>query len=146
MRYKQSFCYLNILASALSLFCAPATLQRSPRQHLLPDGSLWQQFLPYGSPLRCRQHLRHGAASLQTLRRSGPPASNISAMVPHTIRHSGPASNKPHSVEKSTPVWLAIWRIWAGFANSQLRRATFRSTYLYMCLSTLLPHRAAAQT
>ena len=54
---------------------------------------------------------RHGAASLQTL------------------RHGGPASNKPHSAEKSPPVWLAIWRIWAGFANSQLRRATFRSTY-----------------
>ena len=50
-----------------------------------------------------------------------------------------PASNKPHSAEKSTPVWLAIWRIWAGFANSQLWRATFRSTYLYMCPSALLP-------
>ena len=23
------------------------------------------------------------------------------------------ASNKPHPAEKSTPVWLAIWRIWA---------------------------------
>ena len=100
---------------ALSLFCAPATLQRSPRQHLLPDGSIWQQFLPYGSPLRCRQHLRHGAASLQTL------------------RHSAPASNKPHSAEKSTPVWLAIWRIWTGLANSQLRRETFSSTYLHIC-------------
>ena len=31
-----------------------------------------------------------------------------------------PASNKPHSAEKSTPLRLAIWRIWAGFANSQL--------------------------
>ena len=92
MRYKQSFCYLNILASALSLFCAPATLQRSPRQHL-----------------------RHGAASLQTL------------------RLSAPASNKPHSAENNTPVWLAIWRIWTGFANSQLRRAAFRITYLHIC-------------
>ena len=91
------------------------------------------------------QMLHHVAASLQTLRHGGT-ASNISAMVPHTIRHGGPASNKPHPAEKSTPVWLAIWRIWAGFANSQLRRAAFRSTYLYMCLSTLLPHRAAAQT
>ena len=33
---------------------------------------------------------------------------------------SAPASNKPHPAEKSTPVWLAIWRTWAGFANSQL--------------------------
>ena len=31
-----------------------------------------------------------------------------------------PAGNKPHLAEKSTPVWLAIWHIWAGFANSQL--------------------------
>ena len=34
--------------------------------------------------------------------------------------YGAPASNKPHPAEKSTPVWLAIWRIWAGFANSQL--------------------------
>ena len=36
------------------------------------------------------------------------------------LRHSAPASNKPQPAEKSTPVWLAIWRTWAGFANSQL--------------------------
>ena len=46
---------------------------------------------------------------------------------------SAPASNKPHPAEKSTPVWLAIWRIWAGFANSQLRRAAFRCTDSYIC-------------
>ena len=40
-----------------------------------------------------------------------------------------PASNKPHLAEKSTPVWLAILHIWAGFANSQLRCAAFHSTY-----------------
>ena len=56
-----------------------------------------------------------------------------------TLRCSAPASNKPHSAEKRTPVWLAIWRTWAGFANSQLRHATFLSLYLYMCLSALLP-------
>ena len=41
--------------------------------------------------------------------------------------HGVPASNKPHPSEKSTPVWLAIWRTWVGFANSQLRRATIRA-------------------
>ena len=51
----------------------------------------------------------------------GAPASNISADT------APPASNKPHSAERSTPVWLAIWRTWAGFANSQLRRATIRA-------------------
>ena len=62
------------------------------------------------------------------------------------LRHNVPASSKPHLAEKSTAVWLAIWRIWAGFANSQLWRATFRSTYLYMCPSPLLPSWTAAQT
>ena len=55
------------------------------------------------------------------------------------LRRSAPASNKPHSAEKSTPVWLAIWCTWAGFANSQLRCATFKSTYSYKCTSSLLP-------
>ena len=45
-----------------------------------------------------------------------------------------PASNRPHPAEKSTPVWLAIWRAWAGFANSQLRCAAFRCTYSYICV------------
>ena len=57
------------------------------------------------------------------------------------LRCSAPASNKPRPAEKSTPVWLAIWHTWAGFANSQLRCATFLSTYSYKCSSTLLPHR-----
>ena len=48
------------------------------------------------------------------------------------LRHGVPASNKPHPAEKSTPVWLAIWRTWAGFANSQLLSAAFLSLYLYI--------------
>ena len=75
---------------------------------------LWahcQQHLPDGYPPQLRQSLRHGA----------------------------PASNKPHPAEKSTPVWLAIWHIWAGFANSQLQCATFHSTYSYKFTSSLLP-------
>ena len=56
-----------------------------------------------------------------------------------SLRHGAPTSNKPHPAEKSTPVWLAIWHIWAGFANSQLQCATFHSTYSYKCTSTLLP-------
>ena len=51
------------------------------------------------------------------------------ALASQQLRRSALASNKPHPAEKSTPVWLAIWRIWAGFANSQLLRATFHSTY-----------------
>ena len=59
----------------------------------------------------------------------------------HLLCHSAPASNKPHPAEKRTPVWLAIWRIWAGFANSQLRLATLRCIYIYIYMrpSPLLP-------
>ena len=54
--------------------------------------------------------------------------------------HGAPASNKPHPAEKSTPVWLAIWRIWAGFANSQHRDAAF-ATHDNICAhSSLLQH------
>ena len=55
------------------------------------------------------------------------------------LGNGAPASNKPHPAEKGTPVWLAIWHIWAGFANSQLQCATFPSNYSYRCTSTLLP-------
>ena len=57
----------------------------------------------------------------------------LCAFASKFLPDSAPASNKPHSAEKRTPVWLAIWRIWAGFANSQLRRAAFRCTYSYIC-------------
>ena len=95
----------------------------------LPDGSPWHQ-------------LCHSAAS-----RHRAPASSISAtaaplassIFPMAFRRSAPASNKPHPAEKSTPVWLAIWRTWAGFANSQLRRTTLHSTYSYIYPSPLLP-------
>ena len=74
------------------------------------------------------------------------------ATLPHrlplrSIPCSASTSNKPHPAEKSTPVWLAIWRIWAGFANSQLLRATFRCIYLYTCAHPHCCHLGtAAQT
>ena len=102
-------------------FCAllPVSFSRlcflcAPCQQHLPDGYPPQRpglLLPDGYPPQRRQ----------------------------SLRHSAPASNKPHPAEKSTPVWLAIWHIWAGFANSQLQCATFRSTYSYRCTSTWLP-------
>ena len=87
-------------------------------------------------------------------RRATLPATNLiwrmllchSASCQQQLCHGALASNKPPPAEKSTPVWLAIWRIWAGFANSQLRRAAFRCTCLYICPSPLLPPWAAAQT
>ena len=71
-----------------------------------------------------------------------PPA--VSAGCPcQQLRHGAPASYKPHPAERSTPVWLAIWRNWAGFANSQLRRANFSALiYIYASIpiaATLKP-------
>ena len=60
-----------------------------------------QQYLPDSSLPQCRHPLCHGTPG-------------------HPLCLGAPASNKPHLAEKSTPVWLAIWRTWAGFANSQL--------------------------
>ena len=84
----------------------------------------------------------------------GPPFSGISstksgflcAFASKFLPDSAPASNKPHSAEKSTPVWLAIWRTWAGFANSQHRDAAFATPDNICAHSSLLPHWAAAQT
>ena len=100
--------------------------------------------------------LCHGApASIST---TAPPLCSRSATAPRPaappwrpvqqIHHGAPcqrllqgasASNKPHPAEKSTPLWLAIWHIWAGFADSQLRCAIFHSNYSCKCPSPLLP-------
>ena len=110
-------CYPFASAAVLCCpFALPGLLRWLPGW-LLPDGVLQQR--------PSQQQLCHGApASNNSVR--VPPASSI---FPIALRCSAPASNKPHSAEKSTPVCLAIWRIWAGFANSQLLSAAFRSTY-----------------
>ena len=79
-------------------------------------------------PQRSSQQLCHGSASLQSL------------------CHGALASNKPHPAEKSTPVWLAIWRTWAGFANSQHRDAALATPDNICAHPSLLQHWAAAQT
>ena len=78
---------------------------RRPGQQLLPDGS------PPRRPLPAASSRWLSATSLPVC--TGVPAGQL-------LRYGAPASNKPHPAAKSTPVWLAIWRIWAGFANSQL--------------------------
>ena len=128
---------------------------RRPGQQLLPDGS------PPRRPLPAASSRWLSATSLPVctgvpagqLLRYGAPASSCFPMLPHclpcrvsrgaaTFQHrlpfrsipcSASASNKPHPAAKSTAVWLAIWRTWPGFANSQLLRATFRCIYLYTC-------------
>ena len=108
---------------------------------LLPGAAPWVQ-LPVISIFPMA--LRHGDASHKVLR-NGALASIFPMALCHggasykVLCHGAPTSNKPHPAEKSTPVWLAIWHIWAGFANSQLQCATFHSTYSYKFTSSLLP-------
>ena len=69
---------------------------------------------------------------------TAPTASNTSASAPR------PATNLIW--RRRSPVWLAIWRTWAGFANSQHRDAAFATPDNICAHSSLLPHRTAAQT
>ena len=99
---------------------------------------------PGSPPQRSSHLLRHSAPasfSATALRPPSPPQRSG-----QLLRHSAPASNKPHPAEKRTPVWLAIWRILAGFANSQHRDASFATPNNICAHSFLLPHWAAAQT
>ena len=79
---------------------------------------------------------RSGNSSAQTSASFHP--SSCAASTPIPVCHSAPASNKPHPAEKSTPVWLAIWRTWAGFANSQHRDAAFATPDNICAHSSLL--------
>ena len=131
-----------------SVFCTSAALQRLLRICCIAASSAERQTLPLRLPLRSippaalpasnifPMALRHSASILFTM--ALPASSSATAPRPATSSRwlsaaAPPAGNKPHLAEKSTPVWLVIWRIWAGFANSQLQRATFLSFYLYIC-------------
>ena len=115
----------------------------------LPDGSTWHQHLCHGAASRHRAPASSSAAAPQP---AAPPRRRLSAVAlprcpgQQQLCHGAPASNKPHPAEKSTPVWLAIWRTWARFANSQHRDAAFTTPNNVCAHSFLLPHWAAAQT
>ena len=47
---------------------------------------------------------------------------------------------------RRSPVWLAIWRTWAGFANSQHRDAAYSASNNICAHFPWLPQRVAAQT
>ena len=137
-----------------------ATAPRQPLRHSAP-ASIFQMALRRGTlAIIFPMALRHGA--LASLFATAPrpsssrwrsaaapwPAPALASSSTSAPGQSSrrPASNKPHSAEKSTPVWLAIWCIWAGFANSQLRRANFSALiYIYASIPIAAPW-AAAQT
>ena len=118
-----------------SVFCVSAASQR-----LLRSGKLFR------SDFRFAPSPRSASASNifpMALRRSAPGQQHLPDGSPPQRPQ---ASNKPHLAEKSTPVWLAIWRTWAGFANSQHRDAAFATPNNICAHSSLLLHWAAAQT
>ena len=103
----------QLLSRRASHAAPPLRTSRRPGQQYLPDSSLPQ----------CRHPLCHGTPG-------------------HPLCLGAPASHKPHPAEKSTPLWLAIWRTWAGFANSQHRDSTFATPDNICAHSSLLPRRA----
>ena len=117
-----------------------SSLQR-PGLQRLPDGaSLPADCLPCRSLLPCPLPtvFCSAPAGSPLCRRSPACNSFATAPLPATSLIGAPASNKPHPAEKSTPVWLAIWRTWAGFANSQHRDAALATPDNICAHSSLL--------
>ena len=97
----------------LSSTAAPASNSaKVPLPAALPDGSLPQCRHPLRHGTPGQQHLPDGSSLQRPCRQSSVPTVPCQQQLCHGV----PASNKPHPAEKSTPVWLAIWRTWAGFA------------------------------
>ena len=113
MAHSGGLCQQQLPDAALRLLCQ----QRPAQQYLSRHGAPTSNIFPMA--------LRHGAPAGNSF----PMAIRHSALAGQQLCLVAPVSNKPHSAEKSPPVWLAIWRTWAGFANSQLWRATIRCTY-----------------
>ena len=103
-----------------SVFCASAASQR-----LLRSGKLFRSDFRF-------------APSLQQRPRPAISSRWLSAAAPR------PAINLIR--RRRSSVWLAIWRTWAGFANSQHRDAALAIPNNICAHSSLLPHWAAAQT
>ena len=126
-------CLLCQMAIA-GLLLLPAVFASCPCQQLLPAASATAP-RPAASSRWCSATAPLPAASSRWLFAAAPLP--VAAMPRRSLQqhlcYGAPASNKPHPAEKSTLVWLAIWHIWAGFANSQHRDAAFRSTYQHIC-------------
>ena len=122
-----------------------ATSQRRSCQLRLPDGASQRRLTVCQSSSAARPEVTSQRWACRQCLPDGSlpqcPWLAASAGCPYQqLRISTPASNKPHQAEKSTPVWLAIWRTWAGFANSQHRDAAFATPGNICARSSLLQH------
>ncbi len=112
-----------------NVFCASAASQRLLRICCIAAASAERQALPFRLPLR-----------------SIPPLRLWPAISSRWLSVAAPRLATNLIWRRRSPVWLAIWRIWAGFANSQHRDAAFATPNNICAHSSLLLHWAAAQT
>ena len=98
-----------------SVFCASVASQRLLCICCIAASSAERQALPFRLPLRFI-----------------PPLRLWPAISSRWLSVAAPRLATNLIWRRRSPVWLAIWRTWAGFANSQLRRAAFRCTYSYI--------------
>ena len=143
-----------------------SSLQRPCRQHL-PDGAPFRQ-VAFLAGAFCRARFPRSSAappasSISATAAPLPAASSrwlfAAAPLPAVLCADGPlpATASPQRLcqqqalsaplpatnlirQRSTPVWLAIWRTWAGFANSQHRDAAFATPDNIYAHSSLLQH------
>ena len=113
-------------------------LQRGVALSLLAAGAL--SLLAAGALSLPASRWLFAAASLPAvLCADGPLPATASLQRPcrqQTLSAPLPATNLIR--QRSTPVWLAIWRTWAGFANSQHRDAAFATPDNICAHSSLL--------
>ena len=141
---QRLLCICCIAASFVHLlhrsgFCASAALQRLLRICCIAASSVHL--------LHCSVFCGAASSSVQTSASLHPPAASpASNIFPMALRRSAPRPATNLTRRRRSSVWLAIWRTWAGFANSQHRDAAFATPDNICAHSSLLPHWAAAQT
>ena len=87
-------------------------------------------FFPMGLPGSSISATAPPLATARPLATASPLVAAPQPAVSLPLRRPRPATNLIR--QRSTPVWLAIWRTWTGFANSQLRCANFPALiYIY---------------
>ena len=136
-----SRCLFRRCSSAGALFTGALPVAALPRRPPLTSSSRWLSLAAVSlpqcslSPERRLSPQRPGQQHLSTAPRPATSSRWRSATAPLPavslpLRRPRPATNLIR--QRSTPVWLAIWRTWTGFANSQLRCANFPALiYIY---------------
>ena len=101
-----------------SVFCTSAALQRLLRICCIAAASVHL--------LHCSVFCGAASSSVQTSASLHPSRSaSASNIFPMALRRSAPRPATNLTRRRRSSVWLAIWRTWAGFANSQHRDAAF---------------------